>query len=347
MVKITNPLGDVKIGRQGEVVYQRKYGEQIRRQASPKRAMASQAQITHRNLYRDALTWRSNLSLANRRYLEGYCMANGVFDSYRIPLTWSRFALKLYLQAIKFVVIDKAVAGEEGTEGRFEWYDDWNSHVGYRSSHWGAQSFTPSLTHQLSKVRLKCSRSHDDDLRDVVVSIKATDGSGHPFGEDIVSKTEDSLNFGLVANTWHDFPFDTNPTLSSGIKYAIVLRAPSCPISKYINVGRDTTSPAYVGGCMIDSTNSGGTWTNLAQDWSFEEYGLSPGIEAIPGLIHVRHPALLTVVQKRGVLTGQAYEDLSSLDEEYLTGQVGLDVIAGDIIEATTLPGIKDTFLVM
>ncbi|MBA7540641.1 hypothetical protein ES705_32940 [subsurface metagenome] len=105
MVKIVNSLGDVKIGRQGEVVYQRKYGEQIRRQVSPKRAIASEAQIAHRQLYRDALAWRSELSRPNRRYLEGYCIANWVVDGYHIPLPWSRFALKLYLEKVQFVII--------------------------------------------------------------------------------------------------------------------------------------------------------------------------------------------------------------------------------------------------
>ncbi|GAI66657.1 unnamed protein product, partial [marine sediment metagenome] len=84
----------------------------------------SQRQIAHRQLYRDALTWRSQLSLANRRYLEGYCIANGVVDSYHIPLPWSRFALKLYLQAVKFVVITKPVAGEAGEEVLFESFDE-------------------------------------------------------------------------------------------------------------------------------------------------------------------------------------------------------------------------------
>ena len=104
MVKITNPLGDVKIGRQGEVVYQRKYGEQMRRMAQPKRAIPSQAQIEHRQLYKAALAWRKSLSRANRIYLDGYCIANWVVDNYKIPLPWSRFALKIYLEKVHFTI---------------------------------------------------------------------------------------------------------------------------------------------------------------------------------------------------------------------------------------------------
>lgn len=60
----------------------------------------------------------------------------------------------------------------------------------------------------------------------------------------------------------------------------------------------------------------------------------------ITRLLHVRHPALLTVIHKREDLTINRLDNLSSLDDEYLTGQVGLDVAKGDTIEVTTLPGI-------
>ncbi|MBA7542043.1 hypothetical protein ES705_34359 [subsurface metagenome] len=105
MVKITNTLGDVKIGKQGEVVYQRKYGEQIRRGLSPKRAIPSPTQIAHRQLYRAALDWRKTLSRQNRIYLEGYCIANGLVDQLGVFLTWPRFALRIYLEKVKFVII--------------------------------------------------------------------------------------------------------------------------------------------------------------------------------------------------------------------------------------------------
>ncbi|GAJ14032.1 unnamed protein product, partial [marine sediment metagenome] len=107
MVKIVNELGEVKTGVQGEAVYQGKYGQQIRRTRQPKRAIPSQKQLEHRQLYREALAWRKALSLPNRRYLDGYCIANWIVDDYKIALPWSRFALKLYLQHISFVIVEK------------------------------------------------------------------------------------------------------------------------------------------------------------------------------------------------------------------------------------------------
>lgn len=102
MVKIINTLGDVKIGKQGEAIYQRKYGQQIRSVTSTMRATSSQSQLEHRQLYRDALNWRKALSRHSRIYLEGYCIFNGIIDKFGIPLAWSRFALKIYLERVRF-----------------------------------------------------------------------------------------------------------------------------------------------------------------------------------------------------------------------------------------------------
>ncbi|MBA7675853.1 hypothetical protein ES703_84092 [subsurface metagenome] len=340
MVKIINPLGDVKIGRQGEVVYQRKYGEQIRRQASPKRAMASEAQIAHRQLYRDALAWRKALSLANRRYLEGYCIANGVVDGYHIPLPWSRFALKLYLQAVKFVVITKPVAGEAGEEALFESFDE-EPYSGFNlgKATWAAMTFTPQTAHSISKVGKRLRKANS--VGTARISIRATDGSGHPTGEDL---TGVDFNGDLLpTESVPDFSyFDLAPhQLAQGIKYAIVLRAPNAATSASLGIIRNFQAATYEWGNFELSTDSGASWESLAtQDIIFEEYGIIAGKEPVIGLLHVRHPALLAVVHKRGELTINGYDTLSSLDKEYLTGQVGLDVEAGDTIEATTLPGI-------
>jgi hypothetical protein len=73
---------------------------------------------------------------------------------------------------------------------------------------------------------------------------------------------------------------------------------------------------------------------------------LSYLLPLITRTLHVRHPALLTVVHRRGQLIIREYHDLSSLDEQYLTKQVGLDVAKGDEIEATTVAGISYRHLV-
>ncbi|MBA7538628.1 hypothetical protein ES705_30905 [subsurface metagenome] len=341
MVKITNPLGDVKIGRQGEVVYQRKYGEQIRRQASPKRAIPSQAQIAHRNLYRAALTWRSNLSLANRRYLEGYCIANGVVDGYGVPLAWSRFALKIYLQAVKFVpdlelVQADPIPGEkkESNEVKVYW------HFLHGQAKWCFQSFTPDEDFTIGKVILTLGRNNSPGT--VIVEIRATDGAGKPTGPVLASGQTNGNTLPIyTATEWREIALSAYD-LTEGTLYAIQTRAPGADGTNCLDWAASQYDTDYPDGRGGYSMNSGSTWAWLDRDQRFQVWSAdTPGEKYKKGLLHVRHPALMKITHKRGELNVNGYDTLSSLDEEYLTGQVGLDVIEGDIIEATTLPDIE------
>lgn len=346
MVKIKNPLGDVKIGRQGEVVYQRKYGEQIRRGVSPKRAIASQAQIAHRQLYRDALAWRSELSRPNRRYLEGYTYANGVVDSYHIPLGWSKFALKLYLEKVKFIVAERRTEYLEGERQRHEYYHSTGLGISsIRSITWEAQSFTPQDTHRVTGVKLMLRRTGNPGQ--LIVGIRATNGAGEPTGSDLCVGTIDGNALTLnTAGAWYEITLGAGAPLNPGTKYAIVARAPDGDTDNRVQWKRDSSGSTYPRGCMLSSSDSGESWTPYPDlDHDFEEWG-TVLIEVKKATIHIKHPALSTVVQKRGELIVQAYEGLSSLDEEYLTKQVGLDVEERDFIEATTLPGIEYSYLV-
>lgn len=347
MVKIVNPLGEVKIGRQGEVVYQRKYGEQIRRMASPKRAIASQRQIEHRQLYQAALVWRKQLSLANRRYLEGYCIANGIVDAYKIALPWSRFALKLYLQHVAFVLISKPIPGEEGEEALFESYTTGDTTQGRAyGNRYPGQTFTPLAAHNISKVNLKLFRKGTPGT--AIVAIRATDGEGKPTGDDLCSGSTNANTLPSSApGEWREITLGAGYNLSASVKYAIILKIPDGDSNNYVDWRLDSTG-TYPRGNYVYSTTGGSTWLYYADyDLVFEEYGATPGIPPTPGLLHVRHPALLTIVHTRGELTVNVYDTLSSLDEEYLTTQVGLDVQEGDEIKATTLPGIDYAYAIL
>jgi len=341
MVKITNPMGDVKIGKQGEVVYQRKYGEQIRRQVSPKRAIASQSQIAHRQLYRDALDWRKQLSRPNRRYLEGYCIANWIVDDYKIPLAWSRFALKLYLEKVKFVVMEKAIPEGAGVEEKKQSYDEtpgWNPN--FFADTWLAETFLTTEGYPIAMVKVRLRRTGNPGL--MTVGIRDTAG-GRPTGPDLTVGTTDGIT--LPESPDWELRAVTLPlhNLLPAHLYAIVPRAPDGYFMNYATWAGRNSAPLYADGKHCYSNDGGVSWADYgdAVDNMFETWAVVPGTPGVPGLLHVRHPALLAVVHKRGEATVANYEDLSSLDEEYLTGQVGLDVEQGDTIEATTLPGIN------
>jgi len=341
MVKITNPLGDVKIGRQGEAVYQLKYGEQIRRMVSPKRAIASEAQEKHRQRYRDALAWRKQLSLANRRYLDGYCNANGIVDDYHIPLPWSRFALKLYLEHVKFVPISVTAGAPTYEDTKFEGSETGDTvKTEIYGTHYTAQSFKPSEAHNIKKVKVKLWRKGTPGT--LYVGIKETDGAGKPTGADICSGTIDgnSLTTGAPGQ-WYEIELGAGANLLAETTYAIVLRIIGGSGAQCVCWRYGSADP-YPDGLLLVSTNSGGSWTPYsAYDNMFEVWGTTTTEGKKLTLIHVRHPALLAVIQKRGELTIRQDDTLSSLDDEYLTKQVGLDLKAGDTIEATTVAGIS------
>ncbi len=344
MVKITNPLGDVKIGRQGEVVYQRKYGEQIRRTVSPKSGIPSQAQIAHRQLCRAALAWRSQLSLANRRYLEGYCYANGVVDSYHIPLPWSRFALKIYLQSVKFLptLTREFEPPKKELDQYYDTGDNGSSTIGFNES--GAQTFTPSKSGLLKSVALKLWR--DKNPHDIDIEIRTTDAGGLPTTTLLATltfNTADLPTTGPASGKEYEFPSPTE--VSQGVLYGLVLVRKDAGTNYKVKWQRDSTYSEYPDGQLCWSTDYGVTWTPYPnRDYMFKTYIEIPGYDRTFGLLHVKHPALLSVLQKRNGLTLKEYHTLSSLDEEYLTAQVGLDVESGDLIEATTLPGIEYTY---
>lgn len=347
MVKITNTLGDVKVGKQGAAVYQRKYGQQVRRTRQPKRAIVSQTQLAHRQLYRAALDWRKQLSLPNRRYLDGYTIANWIVDNYKIPLPWSRFALKLYLEHVHFVVMEKPTTSYEMVEQKFEAYDNEADLTSFDAA-WGnyctAQTFTPQATHDLKKIMLYVAKLGSPGL--ATASIRATDGVGKPTGEDLVSETFNVSNLETTM-TWKEILLPYSELVAE-TQYAIVLKLPTGNGTNYIKWGMDNTAPTYARGVRAYSTTGGATWILSGdKDMGFSEYGEYEVSSGEPGLLHVRHPALLSVVHKRGALLVSQYANLSSLDEEYLTGQVGLDVESGDTIKVTTLPGIEYNYLVV
>ena len=54
---------------------------------------------------------------------------------------------------------------------------------------WNSQSFTPTIAHIITSIKLLLYRIGSPGT--LTVSIRATDGSGHPTGADLVSGTTD------------------------------------------------------------------------------------------------------------------------------------------------------------
>ncbi|MBA7699199.1 hypothetical protein ES703_107887 [subsurface metagenome] len=346
MVKIVNTLGEVKTGVQGEAVYQGRYGQQIRRTRQPKRAIPSQKQLEHRQLYREALAWRKALSLPNRRYLDGYCISNWIVDDYKIPLPWSRFALKLYLQHIGFVIVDKPIMVylppyedfvEEQTQHNAE-YDPGTTgivRVGQRLTipnrkviklgFWLRKTGSPT-----GSVYFAITRWADKSL---IVQQFAANAADVP-----------------TTPTYYEVEFTTPPTINEDV--AIHTQHSVATIYNSVPVRWQTTDV------------KSGEWAIRYRQGAWGEYETydtayryTYRVETPPppkpdyenstlGLLHVRHPALLSGEHRRDGKLLEEWTNLSSLDEEYLTGQVGIDVFSGDELKFATIAGVEYAFIV-
>lgn len=138
---------------------------------------------------------------------------------------------------------------------------------------WGAHTFTPSIAHKITYVMLKLFRYGNPGP--VTVSIRATDGNGHPTGEDLCSETIDGN--GLTTNNngdWYEITLGAGCDLAASTKYAIVVRVPNSSWSYMIGWRTDTSSPTYVDGNVEESSDSGLSWTAIVtKDFMFEEWG--------------------------------------------------------------------------
>ena len=135
---------------------------------------------------------------------------------------------------------------------------------------WKAQSFTP-VGHQVRSLVLKLYRSGSVPLGDFTVSIKATDGTGKPTGDDLVSVTRPS-NLFTGTPTDYEFGLGDGILLTGSVVYAIVGRCVGGDNNNWIG-WRKKGGGGYSGGQYGYSADAGATWTMGSDDLMFEEWG--------------------------------------------------------------------------
>jgi hypothetical protein len=146
--------------------------------------------------------------------------------------------------------------------GDAEGYDYYKTgdDAGYpvRGAFWLAQTFTASDNYTLSSIRLKLYRINLPGT--ATISLKATT-AGKPSGADLATATFDGNTLPInEGGTWLEYEFDSAAALTSGTVYALVLRAPSGSLINTVRWRADVSSPAYTGGSLCDSGDSGSTW---------------------------------------------------------------------------------------
>ena len=156
---------------------------------------------------------------------------------------------------------------------RYENYTTANAIDIFYGTNVKGQTFTPQVTHTLTKVRLPLLKQGNPG-GSVLVNIYATDASGLPAGS--------ALAYGSIlcsdiaaswTETWYDISLGTGCQVQAGVKYAIIFSAPSAdannPLYYWVN-----TNDGYSGGWVVGS--SGTAWFSISsQGWDadFEEWG--------------------------------------------------------------------------
>ena len=163
---------------------------------------------------------------------------------------------------------------------RFEYYDVGDNGYDYvNTNRWLAQTFQPTVTHDITKVRIKAGRTVTTGS--FTISVRAVDGAGKPTGGDLTSLIFNSSVFpGGSAGGWADLEFSTPYELQASISYALVLRSNESNLNILV-YWRWDTSGEYAGGSTVrykqppESAPFG--WTVLSgYDNMFEEWGTAP-----------------------------------------------------------------------
>lgn len=149
---------------------------------------------------------------------------------------------------------------------------------------WIAQTFKPDTQHRITSVKLKLYQDVNPQAGDLIsVSIRATDGSGHPTGADLTSaETVDIDDLPAYSGTssvingyaFTEFTFADTAILSADTTYAIVIRIPDAGASNEGVFLSGRSLDEYSDGNRETSSDSGSSWSATIGDTYFYEYGL-------------------------------------------------------------------------
>ena len=133
-----------------------------------------------------------------------------------------------------------------------------NSGVGITATTWGGETFTPSVTGQLTRIDLNlfCSGC-TGTTPNLTLAIRAT-SVNLPTGADIASATVTGFSSG--AGGYFTANFSSPPTLTAGTVYALTIHPTANPSAGIYALTRSATN-VYAGGQRVTSPNSGGTWS--------------------------------------------------------------------------------------
>jgi hypothetical protein len=185
-----------------------------------------------------------------------------------------------------------ATQGTPPTTQRYEYYntgDDLAYSEICGNLWWKAQTFTPTTTHKITKVKLKMYKM--GNLGTLNAGVRATDTNGHPTGQDLCSGTIDANTFTTDTNgQWYEIGLGGGCNLSANTKYAVVIRVPNCTYPNSVAWRFDGSSATYSSGNIEITYDGGSSWTccaSYAWDFMFEEWGEPIGANQPPTISSV------------------------------------------------------------
>lgn len=157
------------------------------------------------------------------------------------------------------------------------------SGVGVTTTTWGGQTFTPTVTGQLTKadINLFCSAC-TGTIPNLTLSVQATSG-GLPTGPDLATATIPGFSSGVAI--FYTGNFAAPATLTAGTQYALVLRPTANPSVGTYALTRSgsaaTGQDVYTGGTRVAGATSGTVWSipatgGVVTDAAFRTYMTTP-----------------------------------------------------------------------
>ena len=127
----------------------------------------------------------------------------------------------------------------------------------FNSTSFAGQTFTPGVTGALAAVdiNLFCAAC-SGTFPNLTLSVRATSG-GLPTGADLATTTIPGFNSSFA--TYFTGTFASPPTLTSGTKYALIIRPVSDPSAGSYAITRSggvSTGPTYTGGAIGSATTA-------------------------------------------------------------------------------------------
>lgn len=158
----------------------------------------------------------------------------------------------------------------------------------YGANTWFAQTFTASSAYTLSSVKLLVYRVTTPGTVTVELQGVTGDSPPKPDGNVLATTTFDADT--LTTNTageWKEITFGSPYGVSSGTRYAIVVKSPNSQADGTPRLAwrNDGSSPTYANGNTARTIDAGSSWTDFVNnDGMFETWGTAAAVEYDEGI---------------------------------------------------------------